>query len=364
MQTLALLCGGQSCEHAVSVMSARSVLATIDTAKYTLVLIGITEQGDWQYAQNGDFETLIEEGKIKRGAGIKIVPDLGNDGCFIDASDSANSIPKIDVVFPVLHGTQGEDGAVQGLLELVNVAYVGCPVAASASGMDKVMSKRLFDEANIPQAESVLIYRSEWRNSAQACVKYTEEELTYPLFIKPANLGSSVGISKAHDATELNKAIEHAYEFDDKVLVETSFENCAEVECAVLGNHVVEASVVGEIVAGAEFYDYDAKYINTSSATYIPADISDASTEKVRELAIRAFKAILGQGLSRVDFFVSRETGEVWLNEINTMPGFTPISMYPKLWEASGLPYPQLIDRLVQLADERHLSKIKLRRSY
>ena len=304
------------------------------------------------------------EGKVKQGAGIKIVPDLGNDGHFIDASDAANSIPKIDVVFPVLHGTQGEDGAVQGLLELVNVAYVGCPVAASASGMDKVMSKHLFDQANIPQAQSVVIYRSQWRNSAQACVKHCAEELTYPLFIKPANLGSSVGISKAHDVIELHKAIEHAYEFDDKVLVETSFENCAEVECAVLGNHVVEASVVGEIVAGAEFYDYDAKYINNSSETYIPADISAASTEKVRELAIRAFQAILGQGLARVDFFVSRKTGEVWLNEINTMPGFTPISMYPKLWEASGLPYPQLINRLVQLADERHLSKIKLRRSY
>ncbi len=364
MQTLALLFGGQSCEHAVSVISARSVLAAIDTQKYQLALIGISEQGDWQFAESGDLESLVENGKVKQDAGIKIVPNLGCDGQFVDVVNPANYIPTIDVVFPVLHGTYGEDGAVQGLLELANVAYVGCPVAASASGMDKVMAKRLFEQANIPQAQCVVIHQYNWRSNSAQSVAQAESELTYPMFIKPANLGSSVGISKAHNTAELLTAIEFACEFDDKVLVESSFENCAEVECAVLGNHIVEASVVGEIVAGAEFYDYDAKYINDSSETHIPADIPAAVAEKVRELSIRAFKAILGQGLSRVDFFVSRETGEVWLNEINTLPGFTPISMYPKLWGASGLPYAQLIDKLVQLADERHSIKTNLRRSY
>jgi D-alanine-D-alanine ligase len=361
---LAILFGGQSCEHAVSVVSARSVLEAVDKEKYQLILIGITEEGQWQYAPQGDFESLIQNKKVKPGAGLKIAPDLGKSGRFVTLSDAGIEVPKIDVAFPVLHGTFGEDGVIQGLLELADVAYVGCPLSAAACGMDKVIAKRLFDDADIPQADHVLVLAKQWTTASSAQLDRCDSKLRYPLFIKPASLGSSVGISKAHTRTELQIAIEHALEFDEKVLVESSFEDCAEVECAVLGNDEPEASVVGEIVAGAEFYDYEAKYLSDVSETHIPADISKESAERVRELSIKAFQAILGKGLSRVDFFVSRKTGEVWLNEINTMPGFTPISMYPKLWQASDLPYAKLIDKLVQLADERHVIKKNLKRSY
>ncbi len=361
---LAILFGGQSCEHAVSVVSARSVLAAIDPSKYQILLIGITEQGCWQYALNGDFESLIENKKVKVGAGLKIVPNLGSSGRFAALEDTDIAIPKIDVVFPLLHGTFGEDGVVQGLLELVDVAYVGCSLSGAANGMDKVLAKRLFNDAGIPQADHVLVYAGEWVSDQRAQLDSCDNKLTFPLFVKPASMGSSVGISKAHNREELVEAISLACQFDDKVLVEASFEDCAEIECAVLGNHHPEASVVGEIISGAEFYDYEAKYLSSTLETPIPADISAESTNRVRELSIRAFQAIQGQGLSRVDFFVSRKTGEVWLNEINTMPGFTPISMYPKLWEVSGLPYAQLIDKLVELADERHLIKKNLKRSY
>ncbi len=365
MKSLALLFGGRSCEHAVSVISARSVLAAIDSSKYQIALIGISESGQWQWAPGSEFESLIEGGKVKEGAGVCVALDLAEAGRLLalDELKDGINLPHIDVVFPVLHGTYGEDGAVQGLLELADIAYVGCPVAASANGMDKVLAKKLFTEANIPQAQHVLINLQHWSCDKQAVLNASLETLAFPMFIKPASMGSSVGISKAHDTKQLQAAIDLAMQFDSNVLVEASFEGCAEVECAVLGNEDPKASIVGEIDAGAEFYDYEAKYISDVSSAHIPADIPKQSSEKVRKLSIKAFQAIEGQGLSRVDFFVSRQTGEVWLNEINTMPGFTPISMYPKLWAASGLPYGELIDKLVKLADERHLIKKKLRRS-
>lgn len=373
---LAILFGGQSCEHAVSVASARSVLAAIDTRKYQLILIGISEAGHWQYAPDGDFASLIENNKVKPGSGIKIAPDLGNAGGLVALSAPPPktsppeinlpkiSLPKMDVVFPLLHGTFGEDGAVQGLLELANVAYVGCPLSAAACGMDKIIAKSLFNAADIPQAAHVAIAAKQWARDPNPPLAQCAAQLTYPLFIKPANMGSSVGISKAHNRAALAKAIDLAFSFDEKVLVESAFVDCAEIECAVLGNENPTASVVGEITTAAAFYDYAAKYLNAGSKVHIPAAIPAQAAARVRELAITAFQAIQGKGLARVDFFVSRSSGEVWLNEINTMPGFTPISMYPKLWAASGVPYAALINRLVQLALQRHALKKSLKRAY
>ena len=268
----------------------------------------------------------------------------------------------LDVIFPVLHGTYGEDGTLQGLLDMANVPYVGCGVLGSALGMDKEKMKLIFRAVGLPSAEYVVCLRAAWERSPETVLDTVEASLDYPVFVKPANLGSSVGINKAHDREELTHAISVATAYDRKVIVERGLD-CRELECAVLGNDEPLASVVGEIIASNEFYDYSAKYLDGASQTLIPADIPQETADEIRRQALRAFAALDLSGLARVDFFLEKRTGNVYINEVNTMPGFTEISMYAKLWQASGLSYPQLLDRLIELAQERFEDKQRNRTS-
>ena len=361
---LGLLFGGRSCEHEVSVTSARSILNAIDRDKYNVSLIGIDKTGHWHLAD--DFAQLLGDGVVKKPAGGNdlITLDLHYHGNLsAQANPARRTTPALDVIFPALHGTFGEDGTLQGVFEMAGIPYVGCGVAASALAMDKTLAKKVFIAAGIPQVAHTEFTAAQWRRDPAAIMASGESRLGYPMFVKPANLGSSIGISKAHDRAQLKNAIQLALKFDNKIVLEQSMENCMEVECAVLGNDDPQASVVGEIIPGAEFYDYATKYIDDKSELVVPANLPDHTAAQVRELAVAAFKEIGGAGLARVDFFVNRETLQVTLNEINTLPGFTPISMYPRLWEASGVPYAELIDRLIQLALETHRAKAALQRA-
>ena len=348
-----LLFGGRSAEHEVSVVSARSVYAAIDRERYDVVLAGIDQQGRW-YFGGKDGESLSSSTVVPDG---QVLARLSTTGPNLVAEDG-NDLPdsELDVVFPLLHGPYGEDGTVQGLLELAGLAYVGAGVAASAVGMDKVLARAIFAASGLPQTQYSVISPSDWRRAQVSVVEGLEGEHNYPLFVKPANLGSSVGISKVHDRQGLQAGLELASHYDTKLIVERSVENARELECAVLGNEYPEASGVGEIIPGAEFYDYTTKYIDDRSELVVPAVLEKSETESIRELAIRTFKAIDCSGLARVDFFM-RSDGSVLVNEINTMPGFTPISMYPKLWAAAGVAYGDLIDRLIQFGLERHLDR-------
>ena len=361
---LLIIFGGRSCEHAVSVTSTRSLLEAISDSPYRIQLLGITEQGQWRWASGQTVDALVEDGVINPAAGQPALPDLNAPGRFLNADTGKHFSFTAEVIFPLLHGPYGEDGTLQGLLEMFDTPYVGCGVAASATGMDKLFSKRLFAQADIPQADYVELDRRRWQEAPARVAEQVERQLRYPLFVKPANMGSSVGISRVNKPASLAAAIELALEFDNKVLVENGFENMLEVECAVLGNENPEASVVGEIRSGAEFYDYAAKYVEDTSTTIIPAPISERASENVRQLALRAFRALDGSGLARVDFFVDPLSDQAYINEINTLPGFTPISMYPKLWAASGLPYAALVDKLILLARAKFEAKKALKCSY
>ena len=345
-----LLFGGRSAEHEVSVVSARSVYAAIDRERYDVVLAGIDQQGRW-YFGGKDGESLSSSTVVPDG---QVLARLSTTGPNLVAEDG-NDLPdsEFDVVFPLLHGPYGEDGTVQGLLELAGLAYVGAGVAASAVGMDKVLARAIFAASGLPQTQYSVISRSDWRRAQVSVVERLEGEHNYPLFVKPANLGSSVGISKVHDRQGLQAGLELASHYDTKLIVERSVENARELECAVLGNEYPEASGVGEIIPGAEFYDYTTKYIDDRSELVVPAVLEKSEAESIRELAIRTFKAIDCSGLARVDFFMGPD-GSVLVNEINTMPGFTPISMYPKLWAEAGVAYGDLIDRLILFGLERH----------
>ncbi|HLV88341.1 MAG TPA: D-alanine--D-alanine ligase family protein [Candidatus Sulfotelmatobacter sp.] len=384
-----ILFGGRSGEHEVSLLSAASVLKAIDKEKYEVVPIGITKEGRWLTAESaenllagkplhesralraGDPATTSAAAVLAQGEYVVVPPEPVHreSGLVPFQSDSSplrrasDRAINVDVIFPVLHGTFGEDGTIQGLLELADIAYVGAGVLGSAAGMDKDIMKSLFLAAGIPIVKHVTILRSAWEKEPKKIQKLVESKVKYPLFVKPANLGSSVGISKAHDRKELGPAIEEAAKFDRKIVIEQGVggkkNKAREIECSVLGNDDAIASVPGEIVPGKEFYDYTAKYLDEGSQLIIPAKLSKSETKKVQELAIRAFKAVDCSGLSRVDFLMDPKTRKIYLNEINTMPGFTSISMYPKLWAASGLPYAELIDRLIQLGLERHADKKK-----
>ena len=367
---LGLLFGGRSCEHEVSVVSAQSVLKAIDHDKYNVYLIGIDKQGRWhlgsqmqQLVSDKEVDTLPDF-KRSDSESIEVSLELCHHGNLSQSAENSMEVPALDVIFPVLHGTFGEDGTIQGVFEMAGIPYVGCGVAASAIAMDKALAKQVFSAANIPQAPCLIITRHAFERETTLSINQIESELGFPVFVKPANMGSSVGVSKAKDQEELIRGIKTALQFDNKIVVERSMENCHEVECSVLGNQDPIASKVGEIIPGAEFYDYQTKYIDDKSQTVIPATISAAAAKEVQALSIKAFKAIDGAGLSRVDFFVHRETQAVYLNEINTLPGFTPISMYPKMWAASGIPYAELIDRLVNLALEQHRASNALKRSF
>jgi D-alanine-D-alanine ligase len=358
-----IIFGGRSGEHEVSLASAASVMANLDRDKYIVVPIGITHSGAWllgaEPAQLRVAEATGEPGE--QGTTTMAVTLTGDPTVrrlipLQGEQEQLGERAALDVIFPVLHGTYGEDGALQGLLEMANIPYVGCGILGSAVGMDKEKMKMVFRSVGLPTPDYLVYRRHEWERTPETILDSVEEHLGYPCFVKPVNLGSSVGINKAHDREELIHATKVAAEYDRKVIIERTI-NCRELECAVLGNDEPVASVVGEILASNEFYDYNAKYIDNKSQTVIPAAIPQATAEEVRRLAIRAFTALDLSGLSRVDFFLEKETGQVYINEVNTLPGFTQISMYPKLWEASGLPYNKLLDRLIELAIERHTDR-------
>ncbi len=350
-----LLYGGRSCEHEVSVTSARCIYRALDPEKYEITLIGIAKSGEWLLAN--DKIPALERKEVRFSPDeIGVSLDYTSSGQVElrdRPEDVSQSLSKLDVIFPILHGPFGEDGTVQGLMELAGIAYVGSGVTGSAVGMDKAVAKAVCASENIPQTEYQVYRKSRWESDRETVVQEIEANLNYPMFVKPVNLGSSVGISKATDQAGLKQSMDHAAKFDVKLLVEQSIENCREIEVSVLGNDQPEASVVGEIVPGGEFYDYDDKYINNLSKAIIPADLPDEVVSQIQDYAIRAFLAIDAAGLARIDFFVHRGSFEIYINEINTMPGFTPISMYPKLWEASGVGYSELLDRLIELALER-----------
>lgn len=374
-----ILFGGRSGEHEVSLLSAASVLNAIDRSRFEVVPIGITKSGQWVTAAHAErllgvpAQTHLRAGDpaATPGAAIlasgeaMIVPPMPNPRSLVPfstpAAASAATSLHVDVVFPVLHGTFGEDGTIQGLLELADIAYVGAGVLGSAVGMDKDVMKKLFIAAGLPLVKHVTILRAEWEKSPKKVWRKLETTLKYPYFVKPANLGSSVGISKVHERRELGAAMDLAAGYDRKIVIEQGAggkgAKARELEVSVLGNDVPEASVPGEIVPSAEFYDYAAKYLDEGSQLIIPAKLSKAETKRVRELAVAAFRAVDCSGLARVDFLMDAKSKKIYVNEINTMPGFTAISMYPKLWAASGLAYPQLITRLIELALERHAEK-------
>lgn len=344
---LLLLFGGQSCEHEVSVISARSVYDAIDSARYAVTLVGISKRGRWWLRD--DAAAAFAGGQVADDEGTAVYLDYCGGGHLKSPADAALDIP-VDVVFPLLHGPRGEDGTVQGLLELAGVAYVGSGVVGSAVAMDKELMRRVFAAAGLPQTDWLTITGNDWSSRADALVEEVVATLGLPVFVKPCNLGSSVGVSKASSVAALTEAVNFALRFDYKAMVERSVEDAQEVECAVLGNAEPESSPLGEIIPGAEFYNYETKYIDDKSQLVVPARLDDDTTAQVREQAIGAFRAVEAFGLARVDFLVPRDGSGALVNEINTMPGFTPISMYPRLWREAGLAYGALVDRLVELA--------------
>ena len=337
----------------MSVTSARSLLEAIDRDKYEVTMIGIDRQGRWLLA--ADAAKMLAAGRVEGDdAALPVALDYSGGHELVFQSAQAGTAGKLDVVFPLLHGPFGEDGTVQGLLELADVAYVGAGVLGSAVAMDKDMMKRVLHADGIPQVAYAAVPRRRWRAQRRLVQDEIEHEFDYPLFVKPANLGSSVGISKVGDSAQFPEAMDAAARYDRKIIVEADAgKGCREFECSVLGNEDPVTSVVGEVVPGNEFYDYYAKYRDDNSELIIPADLGREIATRIQQLAKQTFLAVEAAGLARVDFFV-REDDAVLVNEINTMPGFTPISMYPKLWAASGVPYPALIDRLLELAAERH----------
>jgi D-alanine-D-alanine ligase len=373
-----ILFGGRSGEHEVSLLSANSILKAIDRKKFEVVPIGISKAGRWLTGE-GARTLLLGDGA---GNGVALHAAAGD----VNASDGAGAVTalvaragvieaasegkagaqgKLDVVFPVLHGTFGEDGTIQGLFELADIAYVGSGVLGSAAGMDKDVMKRLFAQAGLPVVKHVTVLRSEWEAGPRKVVAKVEKELKYPVYVKPANLGSSVGISKVHERKELGPALTLAAKYDRRIVIEEGVaggsgktrltRKARELEVAVLGNDDAQASVVGEIIPGKEFYDYEAKYLSDASVPVIPAKLTAAESKKIRAMAVEAFKACDLAGLARVDFLMEPDgKRRIYLNEVNTLPGFTSISMYPKLWEASGVSYSELITRLIELGMERH----------
>ncbi len=348
-KTLALLFGGRSGEHEISIISARSVAAAVNRHQFNLLPIYITRDGKWLNESasasvlNQNYEALIKDSQALEKEKQRVAKLKG---------EFKFDFSKIDVVFPVMHGTFGEDGTVQGLLEMMNVPYVGNGVLASALTMDKAMAKAAFKEAGLNVVSYVVGFRHEVESNITAVIKRCEKSLSYPMFVKPANLGSSVGISKAKNRKQLEDALTLAALYDRKILIEQGL-NVRELEVAVLGNHELRVSVVGEIVPCNEFYDYEAKYIKGDSKLFIPAPLPKRLAEEVRKQAERAFKAAGCEGMARVDFFLEKETTQIFINEINTIPGFTSISMYPKMFLAAGVSYPELVSRLIDLAFER-----------
>jgi D-alanine-D-alanine ligase len=358
MKRVLVVFGGVSSEHEVSLISARSVIENIPADKYEIIGLGITRDGRW-FKYSGDWANLPDDKWLSDCANLTpaiISADRSSGGLLLQNEDGAQRV-DIDVVFPVLHGKNGEDGTIQGLLQLAGIPFVGCDLLSSAVCMDKAVTNTLADAAGIPQAKWMSIKKHEYNKDSGAFLKRAAEYLGYPIFVKPANAGSSVGISKAVNELGLKEAAGVAFEHDEKIVLEEGIDGY-EVECAVLGNDEPVASLVGEIVPCNEFYDYDAKYIAGTTELHIPARLEDSKAEEVRAAACKAYKCLGCSGLARIDFFVRKSDGAVLLNEPNTIPGFTSISMYPKLFEAAGIPYPELLDRLISLAIEKWSRKI------
>ena len=348
-----VLFGGRSGEHEVSLASAASVIRGLDPDKYEAVPIGISKDGHWLVGE-GAAKMLPEV--LKGGRRVMLTADPTEAALM--PLDRGAGAQRLDVVFPVLHGTFGEDGTIQGMLDLAGLPYVGAGVLGSAIGMDKDVAKRLCQAAGIPVVPWLTVHRWHWEKDRDAIQQGIEGQFSYPLFVKPATLGSSVGMSKVHSAEELAPALDLACEFGMKILVEKAMV-AREIEVSVLGNHQPNASVPGEIIPHREFYDYTAKYLEEGTQLLIPADLKPAQVEKIQSLAVEAFRILELSGMARVDFFLEKKTGKLFLNEVNTIPGFTSISMYPKLWEASGIPFRELIDRLIQLAFEIHRERAR-----
>lgn len=364
--TVGVIFGGRSGEHEVSLVSAQSVMNALDKEKYEIVPIGITKQGKWLVGNNL-MNALKSSQSLEKIPEKILTPDPTNASLIpLENSKLRNTelaSNKIDVVFPVLHGTYGEDGAMQGLLELTNIPYVGAGILGSSVGMDKIIQKNLFQEAGLQVIDYIWFKKLDWVLDENKIVEKAEKELGYPMFIKPANMGSSVGISKAHNQKELVAGIKEALDYDRKVVIEKSVEKAREIECAVLGNDEPKASVCGEVLPDEEFYSYNSKYAGESK-TIIPADLPEKISDEIRNQAIKVFQILDCAGMGRVDFFVKSDLSKIYINEINTIPGFTSISMYPKLWEKTGLNYSELLDKLIELAMERNKEKKELKTSF
>ena len=382
---IGIIYGGRSSEHAVSLASAAAIFANLDRERYEPVPIRIEQDGRWVLAEHpptlaSAADTIararLEPGRTTRATRelhlvahpgdetmLTIERGVGADSVSDDAGHAIVTGLALDLIFPIVHGPYGEDGTLQGLLELANIPYVGAGVLAAAVGMDKAVMKVLFAASGLPIVRHDILLRRDWQADRAGIVSELTGRLRFPLFVKPANLGSSVGISRAMDRDTLSSAIDLAAEFDRKIVVEEGVTPCREIECAVLGNNDPEVSVPGEVIPSRDFYDYEAKYLDDSSETVIPAALTPTQTDEIQRLAIAAFRAIDGAGMARVDLLLKRNTGRIFLNEINTHPGFTTISMYAKMWAASGLSYPALLDRLIVLANERHTEKQESRTS-
>ena len=361
--------GGRSGEHEVSIVSAQSIMAALDRKKYEVIPIGVTKEGKWIAGPQA--VEFLKEGLKKLPFKSVLTPDHTEkhlvkvkEKGLVPLKSQAPSITSLDVIFPIMHGTYGEDGKLQGLLEMANIAYVGAGVLGSALGMDKIAQKQIFAQQGLPIAKYESFLGKEWQKNRNKIIQQLEKKLAYPMFVKPANTGSSVGVGKCHNRRELVAGVADASQYDLKIIVEQGIENIAEIEVAVLGNDQPQASVPGEIVPSNEFYDYDAKYVDGKSQAIIPAKLPSSLTKKIQTTAVAAFRALDLAGMARVDFFVNKKSHKFYLNEVNTLPGFTSISMYPKLWEASGLSYAELLDRLIKLALERFSEKNKLATSY
>jgi D-alanine-D-alanine ligase len=357
-----IIFGGRSAEHEVSLVSTTSVINALDKKKYEIVPIGITLDGRWISSPDA-LDVLKSRKNIDKQPQKLIVPDP-NYRSLVKLFSKKLEEEKLDVVFPVLHGTFGEDGTIQGLFEIANMPYVGAGVLASSVAMDKIIARQLYKAAGIPVVPDVWFLWKDYKISKNRLIKNIENKLGYPCFVKPPNLGSSVGISKAHNRKELIKAIELALQYDRKILVEMAVPNAREIEVSLLGNDNPIASVAGEIIPSNEFYDYNAKYVDGKSKSEIPAKLPKNVVRKIQEYAIRGYRAVDCSGMARADFLVDKKINKIYFNELNTIPGFTSISMYPKLWEASGIQYPKLLDKLILLAIERHKEKANLKTFY
>jgi len=354
---LVLLFCGQSCEHEVSVTSACSVAAAVDQHRYDVRYIGISKQGRWRLLSNP--QPVFSRSEVLDDEGDAVWVDH-NRGGFMTTTGSQGAVAA-DVVFPVLHGTRGEDGSVQGLLELAGLAYIGSGIGGSAVGMDKSLTKRVLQARAIPQLPYLVYSHRQWQTQMTWCLQQVNHNLQWPLFVKPCSQGSSIGVARVEEEETLCQAVTAASQYDQYVLIEQAATGCREIECAVLGNDAPRASIAGEIRPGQGFYDYRAKYQEESTELLVPAQLSAAQTARVQQLAVAVFQAVGAADLARVDFFVDTEDNRFYVNEINTLPGFTPISMYPRLWRETGVSYPELIDTLVALAIQRQQQQARLR---